>query len=175
MDILDILSYNLIMKGMISMKFINEKSISDTKQHLPSIIREAATGYEVITKNCKSTGEGKVSIISTDIFEEILDANYKFKPQIEEDEEIGGFTISLNELMIHGEGATLSIAMQDLAENVMDYAADFLKRVDFFRQIENRKGHYPYLRRLAKYSDIHQIMEVIAECHTGLQKAISSQ
>ncbi|OGO81058.1 MAG: hypothetical protein A2Y21_01380 [Clostridiales bacterium GWC2_40_7] len=157
------------------MGIINEKSISDAKQHLPSIIREASAGYEVITKNYKSTGEAKVSIISTDIFEEILDANYKFTPQIEEDREVGGFTISLNELLIHGEGSTLSDAMQDLAENVMDYAADYLKRIDFFRQIENRKSHYPYLRRLARYSDINRIMEVIAECHTGLQQAISKK
>lgn len=175
MDVMDILTYNRNMKGMISMKIIHEKSISDAKQHLPSIIREAAAGYEVITMNCKSTGERKVSIISTDIFEEILDANYKFNPLIEEDKELGGFTISLNELMIHGEGATLADAMKDIAENVMDYAADFFKRVDFYRQIENRKGHYPYLRRLARFSDVHQIMEVIAECHTGLQQAISSQ
>jgi len=47
--------------------------------------------------------------------------------------------------------------------------------MDFFRQIENRKGHYPYLRRLARYNDITQIMEVIAECHTGLQQAISKK
>lgn len=175
MDILDILTYTISKKGMIFMGIINEKSISDAKQHLPSIIREAATGYEVITKNFKSLNEGKVSIISTEIFEEILDANYKFNPLVEEDKELGGFTISLKELLIHGEGGTLLDALRDLAENALDYAADFLKRVDFFRQIENRKGHYPYLRRLASYTDIRQIMEVIAECHTDLQQVISNQ
>lgn len=169
------MTYNKVMKGMISMGIISEKSISDTKQHLPSIIREAASGYEIITKNYKSTNEGKVSIVSTDIFEEILDVNYKFHPLIEEDKVLGGFTISLNELLIHGEGATLPDAMKDLAENVLDYAADYLKRVDFFRQIENRKGHYPYLRRIARYNSIHEIMEVIAERHIGLQQAISNQ
>lgn len=157
------------------MGIIREKSISDTKQHLPSIIREAASGYEVITRNYKSSNEGSVSIISTDIFEEILDENYKFHPLIEEDKELGGFTISLNELLIHGEGKTLRDAMKDLAENVLDYTDDYLKRVDFYRQIENRKSHYPYLRRLAKCASIQEIMEVIAECHTDLQQAISNQ
>lgn len=157
------------------MNIISEKSISDTKQHLPSIIREAAAGYEVITKNYKSSGEGQVSILSTDIFEEILDANYKFNPLVERDEENGGFTISLRELLIHGEGISLYEALKDLSENVMDYAEDYLKRIDFFRQIENRKGHYPYLRRLARYQNIKQVMEVLAECHTDLQQAISNQ
>jgi hypothetical protein len=154
---------------------INEKSISDTKQHLPSIIREAASGYEVITKNCKSIGGGRVSIVSTDIFEKILDDNYKFYPVIEEDKELNGYTISLNELLIHGEGSTLKEALLDLAENVSDYAADYLNRIDFFMQIENRKGHYPYLRRLARYDSIQEIMEVLSECHTGLRQAISNQ
>ncbi|MEN6314794.1 MAG: hypothetical protein ABFD25_11150 [Clostridiaceae bacterium] len=157
------------------MGIIREKSISDTKQHLPSIIREAASGYEVITRNYKSSNEGSVSIISTDIFEEILDENYKYHPLIEEDKELGGFTISLNELLIHGEGKTLRDAMKDLAENVLDYTDDYLKRVDFYRQIENRKSHYPYLRRLAKCAGIREIMEVIAECHIDLQQAISNQ
>lgn len=53
----------------------------------------------------------------------------------------------------------------------MDYAEDYLTRIDFFRQIENRKNHYPYLRRIAKLTDIDQVMEVIAEYHTNLQQA----
>jgi hypothetical protein len=51
----------------------DEKSISEAKQKLPNIIREAAKGYEVITRNFKSSSKEKTSIISTEIFEEILD------------------------------------------------------------------------------------------------------
>jgi hypothetical protein len=146
------------------MNIFEEKSISSAKQEFPSIVREAAKGYEVITSNFKSSKEGKVSIISTAIYEEILDQAYKFHPVIEADEDGGGFTISLEDLLIHGDGPTLLAALQDLAENLMDYASDYLKRIDFFRQIENRKGHYPYLRRIAKCDDPIQAMEVIAEC-----------
>ena len=157
------------------MEIFEEKSISSAKQEFPSIVREAAKGYEVITSNFKSSREDKVSIISTAIFEEILDQAYKFHPEIEEDKDGGGYTISLENLLIHGDGPTLFAALQDLAENLMDYTTDYLKRIDFFRQIENRKGHYPYLRRIAKCEGLKQVMEVIAECHTGLQQAISSQ
>ncbi len=157
------------------MDYLSEKSISAAKQNLPEIIREAEAGYETITRNFKSSKEKRVSIISTDLFEEILDSAYKFNTIIEKDEEGNGYTISINELLIHGDGLTLPEALRDLAENVMDYASDYLKRMDFFRQIENRKGHYPYLRRIAKCNDINIVMEVIAECHTGLQQAISNQ
>jgi flavodoxin len=150
----------------------DEKSISEAKQKLPNIIREAAKGYEVITRNFKSSSKEKTSIISTEIFEEILDNGYKFYPEIEEDTDGKGFTVSINNLLIHGDGATLFDALYDLAENLMDYSRDFLKKIDFYRQIENRKNHYPYLRRIARYDDIKKVMEVIAECHTGLQQVI---
>ncbi|MFA6662446.1 MAG: hypothetical protein WCS56_05390 [Bacilli bacterium] len=157
------------------MYLFKEKSISITKQDFPNIVRQAAKGHEVITSNFKTSGSSKVSIISTEIFEEVLDRGYKFNPIIDEDPDGNGFTIAINELLIHGEGSTLIYALQDLAENLIDYAQDYLTRVDFYRQIENRKHHYPYLRRIAKLSDINQVMEVIAECRTSLQQAISNQ
>lgn len=157
------------------MDIFEEKSISSAKQEFPSIVREAVKGYEIIARNFKSSKKEKVSIISTAIYEEILDQAFKFHPLIEEDEEGRGFTISLENLLIHGDGPTLIAALEDLAGNLMDYTSDYLKRIDFFRQIENRKGHYPYLRRIAKCDERKQVMEVIAECHTGLQQAISKQ
>ena len=157
------------------MNLLEEKSISIAKQDFPNIIRQAAKGHEVITSNFKTFGSSKVSIISTEIYEEILDRGYKFNPVIDEDPDGNGYTISIDELLIHGEGPTLMEALRDLAENLTDYAQDYLTRVDFFRQIENRKHHYPYLRRIAKLTDLNQVMEVIAECHTSLQQAISNQ
>jgi hypothetical protein len=124
----------------VFMEIFNEESISSAKQKFPSLVREAARGYEVITSNFKSAKEGKVSIISTSLYEENLDQGYKFHPVIEEDEEGRGFTISLEELLIHGAGPTLFGVLQDLAGNLMDYTSDYIKRIVFFRQIENRKG-----------------------------------
>ena len=154
------------------MNLLEEKSISIAKQDFPNIIRQAAKGHEVITSNFKTLGSSKVSIISTEIYEEILDRGYKFNPVIDNDSEGNGYTISIDELLIHGEGSSLFDALKDLAENLMDYAQDYLTRIDFFRQIENRKHHYPYLRRIAKLTDLNQVMEVIAECHISLQQAI---
>lgn len=153
----------------------NEKSISEAKQDLPGIVREASNGYETITRNFKSSRETRVSIISTEILEEMLDTGFKFKPVVEEDQEVKGWTVALPDLLVHGDGDTLYMALQDLAKNLMDYASDYLARVDFFRQIENRRGHFPYLRRIARFNEIQRVMEVIAECRTDLQQAISKQ
>jgi hypothetical protein len=162
-------------KGCEYMKFFIEKSISDAKQHFPDIIREASAGYEVITCNFKSNKSGKVSIISTELFEEILDTGYKFYPVVEKDLDGKGYTIALDDLLTHGEGHDLFSALEDLSENIYDYAQDYLSRMDFFRQIENRKDHYPYLRRIIRCQDIYEVMEVISECHIDLQQEISKR
>jgi hypothetical protein len=157
------------------MKVFDEKSISSAKQNFPSIVREASRGYEIITSNFKSNKPKKVSIISTDLFEEILNTGYKFHPVVEEDNEGCGYTVALDNIMVHGEGKTIYQALYDLSENLVDYASDYLSKIDFYRQVENRKNHYPYLRRIARCENIYQVMEVIAECHTGLQQEISNQ
>jgi hypothetical protein len=99
----------------------------------------------------------KVSIISTALYEEVLERAYKFAPTVEADEVGGGYTVAIPDLLIHGDGPSLFAALQDLAENLLDYAADYFKRVDFFARSQNRKDHYPYLRRIVDCNDLRQI------------------
>jgi len=152
-----------------------EKSISEAKQEFTNIVREVGMGYEVIVTNRKSPKRAKVSIISTDVYEDVLKQGFKFNPIIEKDEGNRGYTIYLNELIIHGDGSTVYEALLDLASNITDYAEDYINRFDFYRQIDNRKSHYPYLRRINMCSNINEVMEVIAECHIDLQQVISKK
>ncbi len=152
--------------------FLREKSISEAKQEFPSVFREAIKGYEVIAANHKSTKvEDTVSIISTEMYEEILNQAFPFKPIIEKDEKGKGYTIALDEIMVFGDGDTIKDAFEDLIDNVIEYIKLYFEKIDFYRQIPNRKGHYPFLRRLAKHaSDRTKMMEVIAEWDTRLQQ-----
>lgn len=59
------------------MKYFDEKSINSAKQDFPNIVRQATKGYEVIASNFKSPGSGKVSIISTDIYEFLANTKRK--------------------------------------------------------------------------------------------------
>lgn len=149
-----------------------EKSISSTKQEFPSVFRQALKGFEIITSNQKSNNEETVSIISTKLFEDIIGNAYKFNPVIEADEDGLGYTVALDEVMVFGDGDTLEAAFYDLTENLIEYAMLYLEKIDFYRQIENRKGHYPYLRKVAKCTNRDEVLEVILECRTDLQQAI---
>ncbi len=151
---------------------IKEKSISSTKQEFPSVFRQALKGFEIITGNQKSNDNETVSIISTKIFEDIIDKAYKFNPVIEPDEDGLGYTVALDEVMVFGDGDTLEEALYDLADNLIEYAMLYLEKMDFYMQIENRKDHYPYLRKIAKCANKEEALEVILECRTDLQQEI---
>lgn len=92
----------------------NEKSISEAKQDLPGIVREAANGYETVARNFKSNREIRVSILSTDILEEILDSGFKFHLVVEEDQEMQGWTIALPDLLLHGDGVQILADWREL-------------------------------------------------------------
>ncbi len=151
---------------------IKEKSITSTKQEFPSVFRQALRGFEIITGNQKNNDDETVSIISTKLFEDIIDKAYKFNPVIEADEDGLGYTVALDEVMVFGDGDTLEEAFYDLADNLIEYAMLYLEKMDFYRQVENRKGHYPYLRKIAKCANQDEALEVILECRTDLQQAM---
>lgn len=151
---------------------LKEKSISATKQEFPSIFRRALEGFEIITGNKKSNTDKTVSIISTDLLEETIDAAYKFNPIIDPDTEGHGYTVALDEVMVFGDGDTVNEAVFDLIDNLIEYTSMYFEKIDFYRQIDNRKNHYPYLRRIAKCTDRDEVLEVILECHTDLLQEI---
>ena len=156
-------------------EILKEKSISITKQEFPSIFRRALKGFEIITGNKKSNVDRTVSIISTELYEEIIDVAYKFNPIIEPDEDGLGYTVALDEVMVFGDGDTVDEAFYDLIDNLIEYTLLYFEKIDFYRQIDNRKGHYPYLRRIAKCTNKDEVLGVILECHTDLLQAISKR
>jgi len=149
-----------------------EKSISATKQEFPSVFRQAIKGFEIITVNKKSNSKETVSIISTKHLEGMIGRAYKFNPVVEADEEGLGYTVALDEVMVFGDGDTLEEAIYDLADNLLEYTILYFEKPDFYMQIENRKGHYPYLRRIAGCTDKDEVLGVILECRTDLLQGI---
>lgn len=154
---------------IMSNSILEYKSVSTAKQEFTSIFKKALKGFEVIAANVKSKNESTVSIISTEDFMDILNIGFKFHPVIEEDEEGHGYTVALDEIMVQGDGKTTEEALNDLIDNVIEYTELYFEKLDFYKQIPNRRNHYPYLRRIAKCTNKKQILEVITECHKDLQ------
>ncbi|HEY5562802.1 MAG TPA: hypothetical protein VIK72_13785 [Clostridiaceae bacterium] len=60
----------------------------------------------------------------------------KFNPIIESGEELGGYTISLNEIDMYGEGTTIEVAKEDLIDAINEYVTIYIKQIDLFSKVE---------------------------------------
>ena len=150
-------------RGFFMGSLLQLKSISAAKQEFTRIVREALKGHEVMAGNAKRNDMETVSIIATEDLMYVLDTGFKFHVDMSDDED--GFVINVKELSIFGYGLTMDEAKEDLVENLVEYLNDYFARSDFFKQIPQRKAHYPYLRRLAKCTNNEEILEVVLECY----------
>ena len=109
-------------------------NIRDTKKRYSELNNIALKGIEVITFNANNAEE-KVSHIKTTHVDKLLD-NLAFNPTVELDEELGTYTVSLNEIDLYGEGPTQHAAIEDLLDSIVQFLAIYLEKIDLFSKVE---------------------------------------
>ena len=100
-------------------------NIRDTKKYYSDLNNYALKGLEIITykginKTTKETDE--VSHIKTSYLDYLLN-KITFNPSIESGEELGGYTISINEIDMYGDGETIEAATNNLLNSILELAA----------------------------------------------------
>jgi antitoxin YefM len=142
------------------MSLINVKSIHETRTTFPTVFAEALKSREIICRNAKSTNEEKISILSTEVLEEIL-SKYKFCPVVNYDNETNMYEIKLDEIAQFAYAETKQEAEENLLDLVEDYTCDYIERADIFRKFDDYKGHYPYILRIAHCSNREEIRRIV--------------
>lgn len=133
------------LKPMVSIK-----SISEARARFATLFDEAALkGREVICENARMSSPRRVSIVSTQLLEEWLANAYRFSPTIERDETTGAWQVFLDEISIYTWADDKDAAVEQAVDLALDYAQDYLDRLDLFLNVADRRRHYPYLLRLA--------------------------
>lgn len=130
-----------LIKGVDEMEAIlgRKFNVRDTKRYYSDLNNAALKGLEVITfkginKNSKEDEE--VSHIKTSYIDFLM-GFLKFNPVIESGEEIGGFTISSNEIDMYGEGDTVEAAKENLIDSILEYIDIYLDQIDLFNKVES--------------------------------------
>ena len=117
------------------MKSTLEKyNIRDTKKHYCDINNKVLSGLEIIT--CKANTSENVSHIKKQYMDHLL-KNIKFSIKEKFDKELKGWTISVNELNLYGEGATKEEAIEDLLDSILEFAEIYLEKVDLYSKVES--------------------------------------
>lgn len=149
-----------IRRVKVGMSLILTKNIQETRTSFPSVFAEALKSREIICKNAKSINEEKISILSTEILEEIL-SKYEFCPVINFDKETNTHEIRLDEIGQFAYAETRQKAEDDLLDLVEDYVNDYINRADIFRKFSDYKGHYPYILRIAHCNSREEVRRII--------------
>jgi predicted RNase H-like HicB family nuclease len=130
------------------MKYIDVKSINETRRDFPTIINEAINSKEIICKNAKSKNKSQVSILSTNLLLEIL-SNYKFYPKLNFDKDTDLYELFLDEIGQYAYAETIETAKEELLDVVEIYLEDYMKNIEVYRKFEKKIKHYPYILKLA--------------------------
>ncbi len=81
-----------------------------------------------------------------------------------EDESGGGYILTNEEISdIIASGKTKPEAMHDLAEQLLEYAAEYYENYSLYSRSPNRKAHIPYVLRILTLAEPNAV-EGIFEC-----------
>ncbi|MBT2289110.1 hypothetical protein J7E73_08180 [Paenibacillus albidus] len=98
--------------------------------------------------------------ISVSQLRTILSA-YTFTAKITEEED-GTFTGSLNEISdIIAFGLTREDLKRGLAENLIEYANEYIEEFQLYSKAPNRKSHSPYILHVLVKSDLDEVINLI--------------
>lgn len=137
-------------------------SISQARTEFQKLFKQAIySNREFLAENAKETSTDEtVSIIRTKLLDEWLEHAYKFNPVWEWDEENKLWSVTLPEIRIYADAPTKEEAAEQLIDLALDYCEDYFNRLDLFSVLPDRRGHYPYLRRIARCKDATRVKEV---------------
>jgi len=128
-------------KGENNMEILlgRKLNIRDTKRYYSELNNTVLNGLEMVTFkgiNKNSRNDEEVSHIKTP-YVDFLMGFLKFNPITESGEEVGGFTISLNEIDMYGEGSTIESAKEDLMNTICEYVSIYLNQINIFGKVES--------------------------------------
>lgn len=123
--------------------------------------RDFSALYDAVSQRLKPAlirrrrAEEEVLLLRRDLARELLRA-FSLKPQVLYEED-GSVTLALDQLDLAVNGPSLAEAADDLVREVKLYCQDYLERMALFLCAPNRRGHFPYILRVALCQDDAEI------------------
>ena len=135
------------MKGDLFMGALAQKEvigIKDLRTNLSNIIDKAIADFDVFTSgNVKKGSSNTVTIMSTDMYEELLNA-YFFKPIIKYDEVTKQWEVHINEIGVYSCADSKEKAIDEAVELAIDSTNEFIENKEIYLRMEKFKKLFPY-------------------------------
>lgn len=128
---------------------LKKYNIRDTKRFYTEINTRAQAGQEIITYDGSRGSAPEVSHIKTALLDRVF-SSFPFRNTWTFDEDLGVWTVSLDDLNLYGEGQSKNGAIEDLINSVLEYLQIYYANPEWFLSREETAPHYVYLRRIAR-------------------------
>jgi len=135
-------------------------TIAEFRKNLRRLMDTALTGREIVCLDAKSKDRQTCSLIKTKLLLDMLKA-YSFRPVVLYDKETKTHNIHLDELKLYAYADTLEEAAEQIVDLAIDYAKDYIDRLELFFNVPDRKTHYPYVIRLSHCQDREEVKNLI--------------
>jgi len=135
-------------------------TIAEFRKDMRRLIDKALTGREIICMDAKSKDRQACSLIKTNLLLEMLKA-YSFEPKVHFDEETKTYNIHLDELRLYAYANTLEEATEQIIDLAIDYARDYIDRLELFMNVPDRATQYPYIIRLAHCQNKDEVKKLL--------------
>jgi len=122
-------------------------NVTEAKNKLTSIRREALTGREFILVDAKRKNDPMVSLVSTELLDELCQKSTTFSFEWVDKPINSNKTYSLwnKETAIYGIGSSENEAKEDFVNNIQEYAAVYFEDLPYYLSNNNpNREHYCY-------------------------------
>ena len=153
----------LIKGGFINVENIGGMKIiglKDFRNNVSDIVFKVINNFQVVLTGNVKKGGPTVSIISTDLLEDILE-KYEFNPEITYDEETKQHEIHLKEINAFGSGDTKEEAIKIVLDNVIALTEDFFEDIELYMRMDPQKKQYPYFMRISHCKNESELLKVL--------------
>jgi prevent-host-death family protein len=144
--------------------------MTEARAQLPTLLEKVRSGHwQLIGRR----GRPEVVVAEAGEMEALLAPVFRFRPEVDIDG--GDVGVYLFELDVHGVGAALDEALDDLAEVMLQYAEDW---VDHLRHAPNHAPRAGYVRRIEIAGDTAGVVAMLnadADAEAEAQAASSGK
>jgi hypothetical protein len=136
-------------------------AINEAKNKLTVLRREALTGKEILMADTRRKDNKFVSLVATSLLDELCEETktftYKWVDIPGENQET--YSLWNNETGVYGVGITKEEAIEDLIDNIIDYANVYFEDLPYYLSTSgNNRSHYWYLRRVIRSNGNREIL-----------------
>lgn len=137
---------------------IPELKAEDVQSNWESIMDQVQKLYPIIIER-KKQNESRTFLLNEKLVQQLLQS-YSFTI-VAFPEEDSSITVCVDELELYANGKNKETAVENLIEDILEYAIDFFGHPERYLKAPNRRHHFPYLLKVLMCKNSDQIKQML--------------